>query len=305
MPAAPTAPSTSPWTRPGTPSSPAWSHGPGRGSTGALAKYAPNGFRRWRTWISTVGVGEDRPSALALAGTGRIVVVGQFSSKTRAEDAVVASYSDKGRLIWRRVWQGLGPAEDLLNAVAVGARGHRRRRRDARRPGRRRRPRPLVLGGRRPSLERSRRRRRRAGGADRFATVALTSRGGVIAGGSATMSSASGDDAVVARFAADDGAQTAWWPWDAGADDAVVDLRLTGGEVFAAGRSGASGGLAGTARRPHAPTSSSCGRRWRSPARRRAVWCRSRRECSWPAPGQTTCWWRRWRASRAGPAAIR
>ena len=55
------------------------------------------------------------------------------------------------------------------------------------------------------------------------------------------MSSASGDDAVVARFAADDGAQTAWWPWDAGADDAVVDLRLTGGEVFAAGRSGASG----------------------------------------------------------------
>ena len=127
----------------------------GTGVDWCTAKYAPNGFRRWRTWISTVGVGEDRPSALALAGTGRIVVVGQFWSKTRAEDAVVASYSDKGRLIWRRVWQGLGPSRRSAQRRRGGARGHRRRRRDARRPGRRRRPRPLVLGGRRPSLERA------------------------------------------------------------------------------------------------------------------------------------------------------
>ena len=215
-----------------------------RSATGVdwcLAEFAPNGFRRWRTLMSTDGLRDDRPAAVTLMSSGRIAVAGEFSTKTRGIDAVLAGFTPKGRLAWRHIVQGLADSEDSFLAVAAGggrvaaagemhgaigggdglvmscaADGSARWDK-------------AIDGGAEPA------------GADSYRSVAMDGAGNVIVGGVATITAASGADAFVARLAAADGSQTASWSQDEGNGDAVAVVRLLDGDVFAAGRLGTAG----------------------------------------------------------------
>lgn len=204
-----------------------------------VAKFAPNGFRRWRASMSTDGAAADQANAVTFTGSGRIAVAGQFTSKARGIDAVLAGYTSKGRLTWRQTMQGLSTSDDVLLAVAARA-GRVAAVGQTHGPiggadalivscaadGSARWDKPIDGG---------------AAGADRFSSVAVDAGGNVIAAGGMTATAPDGSDAFVGRYAAANGSELDAWRADDGPDDSIAAVRLIDGDVFAAGRLGRAG----------------------------------------------------------------
>jgi hypothetical protein len=96
-----------------------------------IAKYSAAGTHLWSRRFG--GTGNERPLAMALDGSGNILVAGNFSgtaslggasfsSTVGSTDAFIAKYSPDGAHVWSQVFGG--PLSDQLNSIAVDSQGN-------------------------------------------------------------------------------------------------------------------------------------------------------------------------------------
>ena len=88
----------------------------------AIVKYSSNGKKLWaRTYNSQYSY-PDKPSALAVDGSGNVYVTG--SSGGYHEEYLTVKYSTNGQLLWAKKYDGSASGNDIASAIAVDGSGN-------------------------------------------------------------------------------------------------------------------------------------------------------------------------------------
>ncbi|MGZ4199880.1 MAG: hypothetical protein ACXVP1_06805, partial [Thermoleophilia bacterium] len=198
-----------------------------------VLRFSPAGGLVWKRFIGGTA-GPDQASALALDGSGNVLVAGWVTWRGRGTNVALAKYTPAGDKLWLRTWDGAthrtDKATDLAvdgagNAVLVGSTALARNSQTA----------GLLL---KYSASGDLRWARRQGGTggDALASVALAANGAVFAGGRTRLAK-TGVGALVVKYTA---AGASVWKWVATGKgdgrDAIADIAVAGaGWVHAAG----------------------------------------------------------------------
>jgi uncharacterized delta-60 repeat protein len=88
-------------------------------------KYSPAGVELWQRRVTGTDRGVDRPYAIAVDGSGNIVVTGySFSGSATSNDYLTVKYDPAGTELWRRTFDGGIGGSDLAFALTTDAAGN-------------------------------------------------------------------------------------------------------------------------------------------------------------------------------------
>ncbi len=90
----------------------------------ATVKYSGAGAALWTNIFSGTGNGYDRPTALALDGSGNVCVTGSALNIGSGYDYATIKYSSSGVALWMNFFSGPGTGYDGANALAVDTNGN-------------------------------------------------------------------------------------------------------------------------------------------------------------------------------------
>jgi len=100
------------------------SYGSGTISDYATIKYEPDGDTAWVRRYNGPGNGEDRPSAIAVDGSGNVYVTGYSIGSGTGLDYATIKYEPDGDTAWVRRYNGPGNHDDYGVAIAVDGSGN-------------------------------------------------------------------------------------------------------------------------------------------------------------------------------------
>ncbi len=95
----------------------------GEGDNWVIRRYTAAGAVVWTRTFNGDGNSSDGAEAVAVDGTGNIIVVGQEYVATFPYRWQVRKYDGDGELIWSRTFRGVGTQSDVATAVTVDASG--------------------------------------------------------------------------------------------------------------------------------------------------------------------------------------
>ena len=87
----------------------------------ATIKYSSAGGPLWTNRYGGPGNGDDRASAVAVDGSGDVMVTGYSANSGSGYDYATIKYSSAGLPLWTNLYNGPGNGEDRATAVAVDA----------------------------------------------------------------------------------------------------------------------------------------------------------------------------------------
>ncbi len=87
-------------------------------------KYSSAGALLWARQYNGPAGGNDFPSALAVDGSGSVIVTGQSAGSGGIDDYATIKYSSAGTLLWARRYGVLSNGDDQAKALAVDAEGN-------------------------------------------------------------------------------------------------------------------------------------------------------------------------------------
>ncbi len=87
-------------------------------------KYSPSGAQLWTRRVTGTDRGVDRPNAIAVDGSGNVVVAGySYSGSSAGNDFLTVKYDTSGNELWRATFDAAG-GSDLGFALAIDASGN-------------------------------------------------------------------------------------------------------------------------------------------------------------------------------------
>ena len=90
----------------------------------ATIKYSSAGVPLWTNRYNGPGNGFDKASAVAVDGTGNVIVTGFSTNNASGSDYATIKYSSAGVPLWTNRYNGPGSGNDQANAVAVDGNGN-------------------------------------------------------------------------------------------------------------------------------------------------------------------------------------
>ncbi len=90
----------------------------------ATVKYSSAGVPLWTNRYFGLGMGDDRPCAVAADGSNNVIVTGYSGSSGSSYDYATIKYSSEGTPLWTNRYHGPGNGSDLAAAMALDFSGN-------------------------------------------------------------------------------------------------------------------------------------------------------------------------------------